>query len=186
MSHAFGTDLGGIRTVNDLRDRCHVDDITGCWIWKHAAPQGVPHVHFVHPVRKVRTTAKGRRASLIIASGHDLPRGHVAWRKACCHEDLCVNPAHACSGTKAEWGKWLTKTGAVKNLPSKSAGAKRAWDRRGRKITPEMRQIILNDPASNEKLAKRLGVSSFAIWSCRQGLSHRPGTPGSSVWAYRP
>jgi hypothetical protein len=186
MTHAIGTDLGGIRTVDDLRDRCHVDDITGCWIWKFAAPQGTPHVHYVHPTKLVRVTAKGRRAALVIAGGKDLPKGHVAWRRACCEEELCVNPAHACSGTKKQWGAWLTKTGKVKNLPSKAAASLRAWDKRGRKITPEMRQIILSDSASNEKLAQRLGVSSFAIWSLRQGRAHRLGAPSSSVWAWRP
>ena len=47
MTHAVGTYLGGIRSVADLRERCRIDDETGCWHWGLAIVRGVPHVAFV-------------------------------------------------------------------------------------------------------------------------------------------
>ena len=35
-----GKDLGGIRSVDDIKDRCRVDDVTGCWIWAGALVHG--------------------------------------------------------------------------------------------------------------------------------------------------
>lgn len=184
--HIKGADLGGIRSVETLQLRCRVDDITGCWTWAGAAPCGWPNVHFRHPVSGQLMTSKGRRVSLILARGMDLPKGHVAWQRACCDNALCVNPDHSRSGTKKEWGRWLTASGKVKNLPSKAAGARAVWDKRGRKITPESASLIRSSTASNHELAKKLGVSYSSVWSVRQGLSHNVTLQNASVWTYRP
>lgn len=186
MRHPKGADLGGIRDIERLRLRCVVDDVTGCWVWSGALSDGAPKIHFRHPVTLERTDAKGRRAALILARGADLPRGHVAWQKACCDHDLCVNPDHCRSGTKKEWGRWLTTSGKVKNLPSKSVAARKGWDTKGRKVTPEMKTKIMNDPRPISELAAELGLSRMGVWSVRQQLSHRDGMANSSVWTWRP
>ncbi len=186
MTHPKGTDLGGIRSVETLKLRCKVDEITGCWTWTGAAPGGWPNVHFVHPISRERVTAKGRRAALILARGEDLPKRHVAWQRACCDNPLCVNPEHSRSGSKKEWGRWLTASGKVKNLASKAAGSLSAWDKRGRKITPEGASLIRSSTASTYSLAKELGVSHFAVWSVRVGLSHKGQINNASVWTFRP
>lgn len=184
--HNKGADLGGIRTVEDLRLRCAIDDVTGCWLWRGAISDGAPKVHFRHPVSLERTDAKGRRVALILSRGEDLPRGHVAWQRVCCDSPLCVNPEHCRSGPKKEWGRWLTASGKVKNLPSKCVAARKGWDTKGRKFTPEMRQQIMADSRPVTTIAAELGVSRMGVWSVRQQLSHRDGMANSSVWTFRP
>ena len=37
----------GVRTITDLQDRCIVDDITGCWLWRAARDSnGTPSLQY--------------------------------------------------------------------------------------------------------------------------------------------
>lgn len=184
MSHEPGARLGGIRTIEDLKLRCVVDEITGCWRWTLARTDGAPKVHFVAPDGSGRRCDKGPRAALFLSRGTPVKAGHVAW--ANCGEADCVNPQHARSGTKTEWGAWLSRSGKVKNLASKCAGSRKAWDKRGRKITPEILAYIVRSDKSDAKLSAELGISGFAIWSARTRRSHVETMQGSSVFAWRP
>jgi hypothetical protein len=187
MPHAPGTYLGGIRTLEDLRERCVIDADTGCWHWRMAITQGAPRVHLQHPQDGRKVTMRGRRAALLLATGRDLPRGHTAYARHCCQADDCVNPEHSRSGNRREHGQWLTKSGKVKNLLGKRAASRRGWDTRGRKVTPEMRQDILNSTDEPwQALADRLGVSKFVIYQVRKGLTHSAALPGASVFNWRP
>lgn len=182
MAHAVGTYLGGIRTLEDLRARCVIDDDTGCWNWTMAlAAGGQPHVHYLCPVSGRKRTGKGRRVALLLA-GVDIKPTDVAFARACCTSDTCCNPDHARSGTKKQWGHALSLSGKVKGLPAKCAGARRAWDTRGRRITPEMAAEIRAGAAPVRELAARYGLSQYAVWSCRTNRTHRPGMAGSSVF----
>jgi hypothetical protein len=184
MTHKKGTHLGGIATVEDIRRRCRVDEDTGCWHWLMAQCEGVPRLHYWHPTTNERKTGKGRRVALVLARGSDLPKGHIAWEKNCCGSADCVNPAHSRHGTKTQWGEWLAATGRVKDLPSKCAGARRGWEKRGRKITPEGAQLIMTSFKSQRELAEELGVSQYAIWCVRQGNCHLPTMRNASVWTW--
>jgi hypothetical protein len=186
MPHAPGTYLGGIRTLEDLRQRCVIDAETGCWHWRMAITQGAPRVHLQHPQDGCKVTMRGRRAALLLATGRDLPRGHSAYARPCCKADDCVNPAHSRTGTRQQHGEWLRKTGKVKNLLSKSLASRRMWDQRGRKVTPAMRDEILHSTETWQALADRLGVSKFVIYQVRNGRTHLGVLPGASVFNWRP
>jgi hypothetical protein len=186
MPHKKGTRLGGIDSVEALKKRCIVDDDTGCWHWCMAFTEGAPKVHYWHPVTGERCVGKGRRVALILARGKDLPPKNLAWQRMCCASSDCVNPDHARSGSKAEWGRWLSSTGRVKNLPAKCAASRKAWDKRGRTITPEMVTLIRHSDKSNMELAAELGCSSFAIWCVRMNKCHTAGMRNSSVFAWMP
>ncbi len=185
MVHAVGTYLGGIRTLDDLRARCVVDDITGCWLWSMAlAEGGQPHVHYLCPDTGRKLTGKGRRVALLLA-GVQVKPTEVAFARAVCAEPTCCNPEHARAVTKKQWGHALSLSGKVKNLPSKCAAARRAWDTRGRRITPAMAAEIRGSAAPVRELAARFAVSEFAVWSCRARRTHLQGMPGSSVFHLR-
>ena len=186
MTHKIGTDLGGIRTVEDLKKRCRVDEDTGCWHWTLALCRGVPKVHFRAPDTGICRRARGRRAALYLRRGTDLPDGHIAFARLQCKSADCVNPEHCRSDTKARWGEWLTKSGKVKGLPSKYVGSRKGWDTRGRKLTPEMVAEIRSSAEPHHIVGKRLGVSGYAVWSVRVGLTHRQHMPGASVFGWRP
>lgn len=183
MSHAHGTNLGGIRTLDDLKARCVIDDITECWHWTLAMWKNAPRVHLLTPDTGRKITARGRRAALYLARGEDMPRGHVAFARLGCTSADCCNPEHCRSGTKKAWGKYLKQSGRVKGLPSKCVGARKAWDKRGRTLTPDMvAQIRNNTTATTRELAQQLGITQYAIWSVLNGLTHRPLMRGASIF----
>jgi hypothetical protein len=188
MSHPHGTYLGGIRTLEDLRIRCAVDDDTGCWHWRLSKCDGVPKVHVTHPaLPRPGHIMRGRRAALLLARGRDLPAGHVAYARLQCTSKDCVNPAHCQSGDRDAHGVYLTKSGRVKGLLSKAKASRAMWDKRGRKVTPEVRAHILASEASTYALAKELNLSQFAVWSVRQkGAVHTPHLAQASAFTWRP
>lgn len=176
MTHEVGTYLGGVRTVEDLRQRCRIDHETGCWRWgmtvsKEANNNGAgrPKVEVLNPDTGKKTVMSGRRAALVLERGKDIPKGHVSFAKACCKWDDCVNPAHARSGSRHEHGEYLRRTGRVRGLNgSREAMIKRA--KTLRRLTAE--QVIeirrcCNVPA--KVYAERFGVSEFTIWAARKG-----------------
>lgn len=185
MSLPKGFYLGGIRTVEDLRQRCYVDDITGCWHWRMALDDGFPTVHFVTPDTGRHAKMRGRRATLYLARGKDLPRGHGAFAKLCCESKDCVNPDHARSGDRKAHGEYLQRSGIVKGLPGKIAAAKARWMGR-RKLSAEAVAEIRRGGMSDYRFAEKFGVSQFAVWSARVGRSHKEVPGAGSVFNWRP
>lgn len=184
MPHAHGTYLGGIRSIEDLRARCKIDDICGCWLWQLSAIDGnSPKVHVRTP--EGNRIMRGRRAAVYL-SGRRICAGQVAYPADECRNEMCVNPDHACVGSKALAGAALRRTGRMRNIPSKIAAARKAWDQRGRKITPEMAAEIRSSTESTHELAKRMGLSQFTIWSCRVGQTHKGVVAGASAFTWRP
>jgi hypothetical protein len=163
-----------------------VDEDTGCWHWLLAFDGSSPKIHYWHPVKKTRVTGRGRNAATVLSRGKDIPKGHIAFPTNVCKSPDCCNPRHCRTGTKKQWGQWLTKTGQVKGLPVKCAAARKAWDKRGRKITPEGAAHIRASDKTNRQLAADLGVSQFAVWSVRHRQSHIPTMANASVFTWRP
>ena len=188
MAHQHGAHLGGIRTLEDLRLRCVVDDVTGCWHWRLSKCAGVPKVHVTHPaLPRPGHIMRGRRAALLLARGRDLPKGHVAYARLTCTSPDCVNPAHCQSGTRDDHGRYLSQSGRVKGLLSKVKSSRAMWDRRGRKVTPEIRTHILSSDASTYALARELNLSQFCVWSVRKaGGNAGVHLPQASVFTWRP
>lgn len=170
MTHKPGTDLGGVRSVAALMDRCRVDPITGCWIWALSKHAGIPRVHLVLPDGS-KHTQRGRRAALMLKHGCELPSGRFVWQTSSCNSIDCVNPDHARSGSRKQWGAWVAQDGRLKGLPTK---VRAAHDARKTKATPEIVAAILADAqASQQQLAQRLGVSRYTVWTVRK----RGGAP---------
>lgn len=108
----------GIYCLEDLRQRCVIDRDSGCWRWglsMNRAGNGavVPRVSIPAGVlreSRVASMAGGKAAWLL--SGKRLRNGRVVWRTCGCRE--CVNPEHLRTGTKADEGAWIAKSGALK------------------------------------------------------------------------
>lgn len=190
MSHKHGTYMGGIRTVECLRQRSHVDPITGCWHWGLSMTKGVPILHLVLPDTAERVKMRGRRAALYLDRGHDLAEGHSAFAKVFCTSPDCVNPEHSRAGSRAEFGKWLAKSGKLKDHARKAEISRKMWDERGRKLKPEQVLQIRASTDSTYALAAEFGVSQCAVWLARRGKTHRHlglvGKAASSVFNFRP
>jgi hypothetical protein len=180
MSHAEGTYLGGIRTIEDLRIRCRLDDETGCWHWGMAMVQGNPKVHFVLDGRRLST--RGRKAALLLA-GKEIKPGHVVFATRSCKSDDCVNPAHARSADRANHGSYLKATGKAIS-PAKTAAARKTVLAKLAKITMEDARAIRNSRDPQAKLAEKYGIAQSAIWSIKNNRAWRELAPQASVFAW--
>jgi hypothetical protein len=181
MTHPKGKDLGGIRTLDGLMQRCHVDSTSGCWHCRLYLNQGrFPQVNIIHPETGQAVKMMGRRAALILAGKPPNP-GHVAFARSNCEATDCVNPEHSRSASKKVWGKALAASDRMKGLPNKIAANRKTAASQRILTSDQVREIRVSDePAA--ALGKRLGVSSYAVWSVRNGKTHKPAS-ASSVFA---
>lgn len=121
---------GGVRTLQDLKDRCRVDTETGCWLWSMATMTSgssiVPVVHLPRDGgdRSKHTTTPAAREAWKLA-GKPLERGQVVWRHVC-SVGLCINPAHCRAGTRTEMLAGVAATGRNRGKPERAACNTRA------------------------------------------------------------
>jgi len=186
MSHKPGTHLGGIRTLQDLRDRCHIDDDTGCWIWKLALDRGHPKVHFVAPDTGERKCMRGPRAAWYLRGGEDIANGRIVFRLACCPNRDCVNPTHVKEGTMKERGTQIRRSGVLRNLPQSIEAATRVARTHRAKLTLEQVREIRSSPETCAELARRFGIAHSQISAIRRGEAWKDIASNASVFTWRP
>lgn len=174
-----GTYLSRIRTLDDLRARCRVDEDTHCWIFGGQPKSLEPMVWF-----EDRTMTVGRVAWLL--SGKRVPAGNwLAW--STCGNKRCCNPAHRKVGTKAQMGEWLKAQGHLRGRLERRIINRRARvDSKQNKLTPELADWIKESPQTGIELAHALDVSNTAISRVRKGHCWAPIAPAASVFSWRP
>lgn len=183
MSYHPGAYCGGIRTLNDLRDRCRIDDEIGCWIWAGAAENNCPKVWCLDPDRQKRRVMSGPRSAWVLA-GRGSPGKLLVYHSACTNS-LCVNPAHLAIGTRAEAGARLREQGHLRGLPHRSAINRRNASGQS-KYTPELKAEILASDEPNTHIGERLGIHHNTVSLIRRGQRWAGACNGASVFNYRP
>lgn len=159
-----GTNLGGIRCLADLRDRCRIDTFSGCWLWALGVTHdGQPKVEAVIEGRRTKTT--GGRVAWMFAKGA-IPSGRVVYRARGCPK-LCLNPAHLSCGTKAEAGAFLQRSGHLRGYPERSIINLRNRCSRGVVLDLAKAREIRASDEPNMVLAARWGVSKTTIQDIR-------------------
>ncbi|WP_019652247.1 hypothetical protein [Variovorax atrisoli] len=156
MSHTKGTRLDGIATLEDLRQRCVIDEESGCWHLRtargRALPQGPRHVIWVFGIGHTTAT----RASWLLAHPkRKLRNGWVCYRT--CESYDCVAPKHIVSGTRKAWGEHMAASGkgvTAAKTKANQTDAKSTW-----KLTPELKQWLLESPQSGIEVAHALGIA---------------------------
>jgi hypothetical protein len=85
----------GIRTIDDIKTRCWVDDDTGCWHWRGAmSGRGkYPAMWLADPQKRVTMPT----AVCYVLTG-EMPAKGVVWHSNCGNV-ACGNPEHRCEGT---------------------------------------------------------------------------------------
>jgi len=92
----------GINSIEDLKGRCVVDDLTGHWHWKGAFTYtGHSVVASVWSPALQRTVSMAKAIGLLM--GEPIPEGKLWYRKCGCGD--CANPAHYRIGTRQELGR---------------------------------------------------------------------------------
>ena len=178
-----GIRTDGIRSLDDLRERCVIDEITGCWHWRGAFQEGRPRLRYwLGDV--MRSCQYGRRGAIELRDGAPMQKGLVAFSKSTCNSIDCVNPDHARTGTKKEWGAALKKRGEFSS-PHLAASA-RIRARARRKLTPEQVTYIRTADKPGTQLALEVGVSHSVVYDIRNGKRYRETLPAASVFSWRP
>ena len=187
----------GVTTIGQLKERCRIDDITGCWNWawglsgKPSFP--IPMLHLgagVVGLSKITSIPAYRAAWLL--SGKSIERGHVVYRSCC--NPLCCNPNHLRCGPRKEMYGHYAATGRNKGQPHrKVANAKN----RAKMMTPAERvaevEMLLNQGMIQKEVALKMGMCPQTVRKIRLGLhphctqnSVQKVIRGASVFAWRP
>lgn len=174
---AGGKNLGGIRSLDDVRARCSVDDASGCWTWPGSVAHGKKHLTPVawYPAERRLVTV----ARIVWQLSGDDPTTPFVWRT--CTNDRCCSRVHLAGGTRAEWGAFVRETRRWQGNPEVSARNRQSRIDHGMaKLTPAMAALIHHSPLRNRDLAPLLGVSQKSISSVRRGTTWR-GTETQQV-----
>ena len=183
MSHKHGANLGGIRTLEDLRIRCRINEETDCWLWSMSTCEGHPRVHVVIDGASVKMT--GKAAAYMLDKGQRPIAGRHTY--SVCHCRLCVNPEHILIGTRLEHGAFIRRAGVWRNQPNRIA-ANRATirAREATKLTVEIASEIRQSEGTNAALAKVYGVPASHIGAIKRGEAWKPAAvANASVFTFR-
>lgn len=169
--------MGGVRTIAGLKDRCVVDEITGCWLWRFARnSKGAPSLQY---------PPLGRVVSLGVAIGHlrtgKPPKPGVVWH-CTCETRQCANPDHRRAGTRSS--------------QMLAAGIKRSPQTRAKIIAGKRRTSKVSDADVSEirastmtlaEISQRYNITEGYACEIRSGKRRSPlAAPGSSVFFWRP
>jgi hypothetical protein len=172
-----GAHLGGIRKPEDLRERSHVDEETGCWRWKGHCTRDTPFMTL--NIDGHSRKYSGRRAALIL-SGQPPKEGQVAFATDRCAYHDCVRPECARWGTVSDRMAFVARQGKF-HEPERLARLARANEAR-KKITDAQRLEILLSDETGVALSQRLPIGQRQISYIR---TRSRKTPAASVFDWR-
>lgn len=175
----------GIHSIADVKDRCVIDDETGCWHWRGAVNKNpktgkrTPMLWMFDPQANRVRAMTGPLAVLELVGRRTLSTNR-GWRTCLC--DDCMNPGHIAGGTNKDFGRWVRGNDLWKNDPKRIATQRRTG--RARSIlTAEIVRTIRSSPLNGRQLAAQFGLQEQLVSKVR---CHRtwPGTvaPGASVF----
>lgn len=173
MTRFIRTD--GIRTPDDLKARCWVDEDTGCWLWRGAVDShGIPSMWLPALLRR---SSLGVAACLFATGAAPLPG--QAWHCTCTTR-YCANPAHRTCGTRSSQmlAARMTRTPLQR---ARISAAKRA----NGKLTDAQRVEIAGSSDILRVIADRYGISISQAQKMRRQTQIQPAQ-GASVFSWRP
>lgn len=154
--------------LEDIRQRCFIDEDTGCWTWRGAKDdKKYPRVWAPNHTKpgSPMETQTGRRAVWHLSTGKPIPHGHRVY--GTCSNPLCLNPAHMRCDPGPEWGAHMSKSGVHKTIrrtiSARTIGRKRSI------LTDAIYAEIIASPESGLALSRRLGISRQTISRARRG-----------------
>lgn len=166
--------LTGIQSVEDIKDRCVIDDITGCWNWGMGLDGGLRPSLWLPQLRR-RTTVG---VALCLFETGAPPAPGVVWHLTCCNR-LCANPAHRKVGTRTTQMRAakIKRTPLTRALMSKNR-------RGGSRLQPQQFEDIRSGGKLLREICAEHGISMTYASVIRSGKHRSPvAAPGSSVFA---
>ena len=170
-----------VDTIETLRARCDIAEVSGCWLWTGAAQRDYTRMRPVVWLPMLGGTISCRRAAWLL-SGRAIRNGHLVW--STCGVDLCCNPDHLMAGTMAQRGAWQRKHAHHIRGPHRSLASSRAYRRREEQVlTPELAQWARESGQVLHEVAHAFACHFSTISRVRRGQVWLSGAPGSSVFA---
>lgn len=145
----------GVRTIEDLRIRCVIDELSGCWNWRMAFTQGVG-MTYLPALGKTRTV----KSAAMFLTGKPIGPKQQVYAK--CLNAKCCNPDHLKAMTPKQFGLAQAASGRLKGNPARLAACIRTG-RSNSRITPELAQEIRESAETGLAIAARLGVSPSVV-----------------------
>ena len=173
-----------IETDECIRLRCHVDEMSGCWLWA-----GALDTKTKRPIMSMLTEDGCRRCCKLSVALHLIRTGkrpghgaRIYWPVACGNKQ-CANPAHHKPLTKSKLNELITGHGPLSR-------AKIAMARTGQgRITEAERREIAGSTMKLAEIMDKYKVSQGYASILRRGLRRSGVQPtfcaqGSSVFAW--
>jgi hypothetical protein len=160
-----GCVMAGILTLMDLRDRCVVDEDTGCWVHqpKTCATSGI---YVANAPDGPRTMSVGATVYWLKKSRR-IPKGKAYF--STCFVARCCNPAHRKLGTRQDQ---LLALGFTHSLATR---ARMAQTKRSASILTEAdAQTIRQSDEDLKTLSRQYGVTPSHISRIKRGQSWKP------------
>lgn len=163
----------GIRTIEDLKLRCRIDDITGCWVWGGAYHSGSARVWLpgLGPMSMGFALQYVRHGTRPTTKRQLIPM---------CGNTSCGNLAHRRWGSRSELFKLLRPELSIEHRARIRAG-KRACST---VMTAEKAQEIRASLEPSKVIAEREGIHFTHVCRIRRGEAWGASLPMSSVFAW--
>jgi hypothetical protein len=114
----LGQWLGGIRNLQDMKNRCRIDDETNCWHWLGGKTGGK------YPKVCMKFNGKERAftgvKTVMLLMGKEVGEGLTVYHYKCNSLD-CLNPAHLRIGTHKEKWAHIKEMGYLRGDPARAA-----------------------------------------------------------------
>lgn len=171
-----------VSSLADIRARCI--EIGDCWEWQGAVGgNGVPCVCLptAYPKLPDSRSARVTVAALAWEAHTGKPaQGKVVWR-TCCNQ-LCVNPKHLLTGTRAQMSADLVGQGVYRRKPSTIAAITNA-KRKVAKLTIEKAREIRCSELSDAEIAPIYGIHRSLVLRIRRGEAWRETVGPASIFS---
>ncbi|SDX13662.1 hypothetical protein SAMN05518669_103374 [Variovorax sp. YR634] len=157
-----------MRTLEEVRGRCRIDELTKCWLWAGAVDRGQPKIYAPDWTNRdgALTTQTGQRAVWHMLNHHAIPK---RWRVySTCRTPCCLNPAHLKIGSHAEWGRDSAALGDLKGNIRVQIRNRRTGRARS-ELTPETYTEVLLSNEKGAEIARRLAISESTVSKARTG-----------------
>ena len=158
MSVEKGKYLGGVRTLDCIKRRCAVCEVSGCWVWTGYCSDGrTPMVRFEGEARTVR------RVAAMLAGQRVTKKQRIVAKPNC--DTKCVNPAHFQSLNGSTYINWLAQVSTM-NGPAHHAARTAAQRARSVIKTVEAAEELRRRVAAGEDLeavARSAGVTRMHL-----------------------
>ncbi|MFN3303147.1 MAG: hypothetical protein ACK44A_05435 [Roseateles sp.] len=177
MSYRPKAYCGGVRTLEDVRQRCVINEVTTCWHLRHAdgRPLSRTRPHKLWFAALERAVSVPRLVHLL--AHPDAPVAERHWRT--CNSYDCANPDHVRSGTAQQEKAWRVEAGRTTSPGHRAAAQRNALTRSV--LTPELRQWLVESTQSHVDVAHGLGIDrkraqQLRASSARMAARQKPGS----------